>query len=228
MKCYAKILKSQNILVQLFSLKIFIYVIQTLQPLIPESGNAWCSPNIKWGIFFLLLRPWTFRAKISKEQPSHRCSSQPLYHTLKTLSREDTTWQVKETYWEGKGLVLDEDKPSGYHGPTVGGIHCSLLDGSLSPSRAALFLNWKVTAPLSPHLSHTAVRCCPLPELSSSHPVALITWAHPKLFKFTATWCNPAFMFPLNPFRQLMLESRCTFFTQSHSNEQNLNRGRSN
>lgn len=157
MKCYAKILKSQNILVQLFSLKIFIYVIQTLQPLIPESGNAWCSPNIKWGIFFLLRRPWTFRAKISKEQPSHRCSSQPLYHTLKTLSREDTTWQVKETYWEGKGLVLDEDKPSGYHSPTVGGYSLFSFGWESLPFQGSFVPKLKGDSPFVPSpLSH----CC--------------------------------------------------------------------
>lgn len=162
--------------------------------------------------------------KFQRTRHPTECSSQSPYHTLKTLSTEDTTWQAKEKYWEGKGLVLDQDKASGCHSLRVG-WYSLFCFGWESP----LFPKWVRDSTFLP--SHPPHCCLVLsPSLGCPHltQLPLITWAHPKLFKFTATWCNPAFMSPLNPFRQLMPESAVVPFTQSHSNEQNLNRGRLN
>lgn len=87
---------------------------------------------------------------------------------------------------------------------------------------------WAPTRSL--HVSQVTQEAVPPPWLSSSQRAGSrwSTWAHLKLFKFTAMWCNPAFMSPLNLSQQLMPASAVVPFAQSHSNEQNLRRGQLN
>lgn len=137
--------------------------------------------------------------------------------------------RLKKNTEKAKDLFWIRTNPLGTTASWWEGIHCSVLNGSLSPSRAVLFLNWGYDSTFLPsHLPHCCLVLCPSLGCPHLTQLPLITWAHLKLLKFTATWCNPAFVSPLNPFRQLMPESALVPFTQSHSNEQNLNRGRLN